>query len=437
MSAEASSTNVCVIGAGIMGLVLAERLSSRGYQVTVLERSEEIGGLSTWHDYGRFVWDRFYHVILPTDSNLTGYLREIGLEGELKWRKTLTGFFVDGVFHSVSTTREFLKFPVLSFLDKIRLGLMIVYCSRIKNWQRLEKVTVGDWLIKVCGRRVYEKFWKPLLLAKLGRYHERVSAVFIWTYVKRMFSARGSAESTEKLGHVSGGYRSVIETIASRIRDRGGEIKTGVSVTKLSPEPAGGVVVHQDAGTQKFDKVVFTGPMTVLDRIVDEGLIKTDGIRKTIEYLGAICMVMVSQKNVVPYYVVNIADDRIDFTGIIGMSNLVSTDETDGHYLTYFVKYVAADDPLIKASDSQIQRQFCDGVDLMFPQFNWDQVDSLHINRAPIVQPLQVIDFSKMVPKTSTVHPDFYVLNTAQFVGGTLNNNEVIGSVLSFLEEFD
>ncbi len=436
MKSQANSTSVCVVGAGIMGLVLAERLTARGFRVTVLERSDELGGLSTWHDYGSFVWDRFYHVILPTDSSLTGYLSEIGLADQLRWKKTLTGFFVDGVFHSVSTTREFLTFPVLSIIDKFRLGLMIVYCSRIKDWRRLEKITVGDWLTKVCGRRVYEKFWKPLLLAKLGRYHERVSAVFIWTYVKRMFSARGSAESTEKLGHVAGGYRSVIKEIARRISDGGGEIRTGVSVTRLSPEVGGGVTVRQDAGEQKFDKVVFTGPMTVLDNIVDEGLIQTEGIRQKIEYLGAICMVMVSQKNVVPYYVVNIADDRIDFTGIIGMSNLVSVEETNGLYLTYFVKYVAADDPMIKASDGQIQRQFCDGVDLMFPEFDWNQVDSVHINRAPVVQPLQVIDFSKMVPKTATVHPDFHVLNTAQFVGGTLNNNEVIGSVLSFVDEF-
>jgi len=112
---EDTDTNkrVCIVGAGIMGLVLAERLSDRGYRVTVLERSDEIGGLSTWHDYGRFIWDRFYHVILPTDSNLTGYLKTIGLHDKLRWEKTLTGFYVDSVFHSISTTREFLFFPVL------------------------------------------------------------------------------------------------------------------------------------------------------------------------------------------------------------------------------------------------------------------------------------------------------------------------------------
>jgi len=436
MTENADRQRVCIVGAGIMGLVLAERLADRGYQVTVLERNDEIGGLSTWHDYGRFTWDRFYHVILPTDSNLTGYLETIGLADRLCWEKTLTGFFVDGVFHSVSTSREFLFFPVLSLFDKFRLGVMILYCSRIKDWKRLEKITVGDWLIKVCGRRVYEKFWKPLLLAKLGRYHERVSAVFIWTYVKRMFSARGSAESTEKLGHVSGGYKTVIDVISNRIRSNGGEIRTDVTVAKLSPQTAGGVEVVIEDTSEIFDKVVYTGPMTVLDSIADPGLIVTDGIRQPIEYLGAICMVMISSANIVPYYVVNIADDRIDFTGIIGMSNLVDVEQTDNLYMTYFVKYVAADDKMLQASDGEIQKRFSDGIDIMFPDFDWYQVESLHVNRAPVVQPLQVIDFSKMVPKTTTVHPDFHVLNTAQLVGGTLNNNEVVGSVLDFVDTF-
>jgi len=118
------------------------------------------------------------------------------------------------------------------------------------------------------------------------------------------------------------------------------------------------------------------------------------------------------------------------------MSNLVKPEETDGLCLTYFVKYVASDDELLKVDDDLIQKQFCAGIDIMFPDFNWDDVDSIHVNRAPVVQPLQVINYSQIVPKTTTVHPDFYVLNTSQFVGGTLNNNEVVGSVLSFVDEF-
>jgi hypothetical protein len=68
----------------------------------------------------------------------------------------------------------------------------------------------------------------------------------------------------------------------------------------------------------------------------------------------------------------------------------------------------------------------------MLPAFDFDSIESVHVNRANRVQPLQVLNYSSTVPTIATRHPDFYVLNTAQFVNATLNNNEVIGAVNRF-----
>ena len=70
---------VAIVGGGLMGLALAYRLAGRGCEVEVFEREQQVGGLTTWHDFGPFQWDRFYHVILPSDRYLLGFLREIGL----------------------------------------------------------------------------------------------------------------------------------------------------------------------------------------------------------------------------------------------------------------------------------------------------------------------------------------------------------------------
>ena len=160
--------NIGIIGGGLSGLALAERLSRRGHRVTVLERSTQPGGLATYQDHGPFIFDRYYHVILPSDGKLISFIRDIGLENELIWETTLTGFFVDEKIYSMSNSMEFLRFPPLSLWSKFRLGLTILYCSRINNWRRLEKITVEDFLIRHSGRATYEKMWKPLLLAKLG-----------------------------------------------------------------------------------------------------------------------------------------------------------------------------------------------------------------------------------------------------------------------------
>ncbi len=45
-----------------------------------------------------------------------------------------------------------------------------------------------------------------------------------------------------------------------------------------------------------------------------------------------------------------------------------------------------------------------------------------------------MLSYSQLVPRVDTAHPDFFVLNTAQFVDATLNNNEVIRAVNGFCD---
>ena len=48
---------------------------------------------------------RFYHVILMSDLNTRNILKEIGLEKELRWVETKTGFYSNGKLYSMSNIR--------------------------------------------------------------------------------------------------------------------------------------------------------------------------------------------------------------------------------------------------------------------------------------------------------------------------------------------
>ena len=181
-----------VVGGGILGLTLADRLAESGHHVTVLEGATRVGGLAAPQSLGDFTWDRFYHVILESDSHLLGLLEVLGLRDRVRWGTTRTGFFTDGRFHSMSTSLEFLRFPPLGLVDKARLALTILRASRIRDGAELEKETVEAWLRRWSGARTFEKIWQPLLEAKLGVNWRKASAAFIWAIIARMYAARRS-----------------------------------------------------------------------------------------------------------------------------------------------------------------------------------------------------------------------------------------------------
>src|SRR5688572_31091586 len=119
-----------IIGGGMLGMTLAHRLAQRGQKVTLLEAAPQLGGLASAWRLGDVVWDRHYHVTLLSDRHLRALLSELGLEQEMTWVETRTGCYTDGTLHSVSNSLEFLRFPPLALIDKIRLGATILYGSQ-------------------------------------------------------------------------------------------------------------------------------------------------------------------------------------------------------------------------------------------------------------------------------------------------------------------
>ena len=112
----------------MMGLATAYYLNRQGVRATVLEKHREVGGLSRSMQMPSGIrWDRYYHVILSTDTELLEFIDELGLSPEVAFMETKTGFFTDGQLFSMSNAWEFLKFRPLSLVDKLRLGTGIVF----------------------------------------------------------------------------------------------------------------------------------------------------------------------------------------------------------------------------------------------------------------------------------------------------------------------
>ena len=234
MSTKNTPKKWAVVGGGVLGMTTALRLAQAGHQVTLFEAADHLGGLADAWKLGEITWDRHYHVTLLSDSFTRKILGEVNLDDDMQWVETKTGFFTNGQLHSMSSSWEFLTFPPLSLWSKFRLGLTISVGSKIKNWKRLEKMLVADWLTKWSGKTTFEKMWLPLLRSKLGENYKKTSAAFIWATIARLYAARRTGLKKEMFGYLPGGYARFLDSFEQYLKDNGVTLKTGCAVKNLS-----------------------------------------------------------------------------------------------------------------------------------------------------------------------------------------------------------
>jgi len=420
--------HIGIIGGGMMGLATAYYLSKKGHQVTILEKEKEIGGLSRSTEImPGLCWDRFYHVILTTDKELLEFIDEIGLSPHVHFRETKTGFYTDGKFYSMSNTMEFLKFKPLSLLDKLRLGVGIFYTSKINNWKHLEKIHVKTWLNRVFGSRNYEKIWDPLLRSKLGTASEKTSASFMCATIKRYYGTRRSSSKKEMMGCVKGGYHDILNHIRERISNNGTQIFTDYAVKNIKSINEGKINIQlQDSSYLEFDRVIATTPNPIIKSLLPNMGNGFASQLEAVNYLGVICVSLVLKRSLTPYYVTNLTDTDLPFTGLIETTNVIPEEVLDGKALVYLPKYVTPDDPFNEKSDKDIFDVFLKALKRMFPDVSEKDIITYAVHREPYVQPLQEIGYSENIVPMKTPIKNFYIANTTMILNSTLNNNEVI-----------
>ena len=419
----------------MLGMTLALRLTEAGHKVTIYEAAEKPGGLTSSWEMDGTVWDRYYHVILMSDGHTRKILKELGLEDEMQWVETKTGFYSGGKLYSMSNIIEFFKFPPINIIDKFRLGLTIFAASKIKNWQKLENVLVADWLTKWSGKRVFEKIWLPLLKAKLGDNYKNTSAAFIWTTIQRMYAARKSGLKKEMFGYMAGGYEKINRRFEQHLVKMGVTIRCNTKVNAV--EKSGNNLINVITGdtVQSFDNVISTlssqASVAIASQLTEEEKLQHNSIK----YLGVICPSVLLKKAISPYYVTNITDSWPPFTGVIEMTALVDKKEINGRHLVYLPKYVNPDDALFDMDDAELRKQFCGAMFKMYPGITEADVVFWGTSKARVVFALPTINYSKNIPGITTTLGNYYIVNSAQIINGTLNVNETIQVAENKLKE--
>jgi protoporphyrinogen oxidase/SAM-dependent methyltransferase len=416
-----------VIGGGMLGLTLAWRLARAGHSVSLFEASTRIGGLAGAWRLGGVTWDRYYHVILQTDLHLRGLLAELGLEKDIRWRRTRTGFFNKGKLHELSDVMDFIRFEPLTPWQRLRVGMTVHRASRWKGVKALERTTAVRWLRAWSGEGALRALWLPLLRSKLGPNAERVAATFMWATFVRLYSARRSGMKEERFGYHPGGYAGILQRFSERLAEAGAAIHTGHDNCGVEALPDSSFHLHFRNGNRfAADRVILTAPSPVAAGLCPQLPDAERAAHAAIEYQGVICPSVLLRRPLNGYYVTNLMDQTLPFTGIIEMTALVDRECVGGHHLVYLPKYASAGDPEWGMPDEKLASLFVDGLVRVYPGLSPADVLAWRVSRDRFAFSLPTPGYSDRLPPMRSGISGLYVINSAHITDGTSNVNEAV-----------
>jgi protoporphyrinogen oxidase len=421
-----ATMKIAIVGGGLTGVSLGYFLAREGVSVDIFEASPVLGGLAgpLILEDGTAV-DRFYHAILPSDDHLWQLCKELGIEDQLRFQQTKNAFFVDGGIHSMNSAIEFLGFKPLKPLDRVRLAATIVRAQLVRDWRSLESISVEQWLRRWSGKSTFSKLWHPLLAAKFDGDYGDVPATWMWSRLVRMKSTRSGANQRESAGHLVGGYATLLAAMATRIRAAGGHIHLNGPVQEIVVEHRRVVGVRHGREFWTGGPVISTMQAPVFRRLIPGAPEDYQQSLSAVPYLGIVCPLMVLDRPLSGYWTLNIADNRVPFTGIIETTAYIDPKYVGGHHLVYMPKYTAPGSRWQTLSDSDVLEAALLTLKQIVPDFDRHAVRYALVHRERYVEPLHCLSSRASLTGVETPVGGLYLATTSQ-IYPSLTNGEAI-----------
>jgi len=330
---------VGVLGGGITGAVIAKRLAEQGHEVLLYEAGPEIGGLVASHTVGGTDLEIYYHHIFTHETSIIDLITELGVDKDLDWiDSSVSVLSADGVLRSFSTPKDILVFRPIPFFSRIRMGAAGVLAPYLFRWQQLDHTPAVTWARKLMGKKAAEEIWDPMLRAKWGELHTEVPAPWLWARMRQRSRSRGKGK--EKLGYIRGGFRKLYLALQNDLEAKGVKLHFDQPVQRVLTD---GIKVHgvqTSAGIEELDHVVSTIPIPRLTSLLDEKVPASyrERLAQT-EYMWVICVILTLDRQLTPYYWVNVADRSIPFGAFIEHTNLIPPSDYDGNHVVYLGRY--------------------------------------------------------------------------------------------------
>ncbi|MBF2029882.1 MAG: FAD-dependent oxidoreductase [Oscillatoriales cyanobacterium C42_A2020_001] len=244
---------VAVIGGGLAGLACAYELSQRGFQVTLLERSPQLGGkIASWDievNGEPLRMEHGFHGFFPQYYNLWSLVEELKIQQNFKSLNYYSVVYKGDRYKPEVFRPSHSAFPwnivdlAISSTNRLQWGLNLTKYAHwqvfreitgfnpLSSYQRLDNISVADWVKKDFPRGLYDLYFLPFAKSSLNA-PDVLSAGELMQFFHFYFF--GNPEGLAFNGTRQDMGRSLVDPIADYVVQKGGKILTEVSVTNLN-----------------------------------------------------------------------------------------------------------------------------------------------------------------------------------------------------------
>ncbi len=415
MTKATDHKRVGIVGAGVTGLSAAYDMAKQGHSVTVLEKAQTVGGLASGFRVEGWEWplDRFYHHWFASDDDVLTLIKEIGQSDKVFFPRPMTAVWYQDRAYPLDSALAVLRYPGLSFVDRLRFGMVTAYLRGRNSWESLERVTASEWLNRWMGSRVYENLLRPLLIGKFGKYYREVNMAWYWA----RFHKR-----TPKLGYFEGGFQGFAEAVAHAAQMQGAEIRLGTTVRHIVPLAQGELMVELSDEAMFFDKVVTTVSPELVARMVPD-LPEVYLTRlKRLKSMGAVVLILaLAQQLTNGIYWLNLpahspdkSENEFPFLALVEHTNYIDKVHYGDEHLVYCGDYLESSHPYFEMSKEELLETFLPSLRKFNHRFSPSWVRQSWLFREDYAQPVPPLYHSRNIPPLETSIPGLYVANMSQ-----------------------
>lgn len=273
--------DVLILGGGISGLALAERLKDSGLTALVLEKENEAGGLSRTAKAGAFLFDLGGHRLYFSRPEVKAWTEKLLAGRTLLRPKRSSAVFTGG---------RLLNYPP-TFLNGLLYAAPVLFAKGRRTRAALPPATLKDWLETRLGARVHDRYFRDYTKKVWGLGTEELSPLWAERRIGGGFNFKsilvelfgGRLSSKENAGTFLYPEKGIGELPEALIKSAGGALTllTGAEPLKFAfkdglPKELA-FRMNGELHKAGFRLVVSTIPLDSLPGLLPENSVKNAG----------------------------------------------------------------------------------------------------------------------------------------------------------------